>query len=76
MAAAFIRSRLATVAALGANGAAIALLFVLFSAPDLAIAQILVESLTVLLFVLPPGAFLTLGLLIWLGNEIEARRAR
>jgi electron transport complex protein RnfE len=31
---------------------------------------------TVLLFVLPPGAFLTLGLLIWMGNEIEARRAR
>jgi electron transport complex protein RnfE len=34
------------------------------------------DAPTVLLFVLPPGAFLTLGLLIWLGNEIEARRVR
>jgi electron transport complex protein RnfE len=31
---------------------------------------------TVLFFVLPPGAFLTLGLLIWLSDEVEARRAR
>lgn len=34
------------------------------------------DTPTVLLFVLPPGAFLSLGLLIWLGNELEARRAR
>ncbi|MGD9252660.1 MAG: electron transport complex subunit E [Holophagae bacterium] len=34
------------------------------------------DAPTALLFVLPPGAFLTLGLLIWLGNEIEARRVR
>jgi multicomponent Na+:H+ antiporter subunit A len=46
------RSRLGAVAALGAVGFGIALVYVLFSAPDLAIAQILVETLTVLLFVL------------------------
>jgi multicomponent Na+:H+ antiporter subunit A len=46
------RSRLGAVAALGAVGFGIALIYVLFSAPDLAIAQILVETLTVLLFVL------------------------
>ncbi len=46
------RSRLGAVTALGVVGYGIALVYVLFSAPDLAIAQILVESLTVLLFVL------------------------
>jgi len=46
------RSRLGAVTALGAVGYGIALVYVLFSAPDLAIAQILVETLTVLLFVL------------------------
>jgi electron transport complex protein RnfE len=34
------------------------------------------EAPRVLVFVLPPGAFLTLGLLIWFGNELDARRAR
>jgi multicomponent Na+:H+ antiporter subunit A len=52
VAAAFMRSRLATVAALGATGAAIALLFVLFSAPDLAMTQIMVETLSVVVLVL------------------------
>jgi multicomponent Na+:H+ antiporter subunit A len=52
VAAAFLRSRLATVAALGATGAAIALLFVLFSAPDLAMTQIMVETLSVVVLVL------------------------
>jgi len=46
------RSRLGAVTALGAVGYGIASIYVLFSAPDLAIAQILVETLTVLLFVL------------------------
>ncbi len=46
------RSRLGAVTALGVVGYGIALVYVLFSAPDLAIAQILVETLTVLLFVL------------------------
>jgi electron transport complex protein RnfE len=31
---------------------------------------------TILIFVLPPGAFITLGLLLWLMNEFDARRAR
>jgi multicomponent Na+:H+ antiporter subunit A len=52
LAAAFLRSRLAIVAALGATGAAIALLFVLFSAPDLAMTQIMVETLSVVVLVL------------------------
>ncbi len=46
------RSRLGVVTALGVVGYSIALVYLLFSAPDLAIAQILVETLTVLLFVL------------------------
>ncbi len=46
------RSRLGAVTALGVVGYGISLVYVLFSAPDLAIAQILVETLTVLLFVL------------------------
>ncbi len=45
-------SRLGAVTALGVVGYGIALVYLLFSAPDLAIAQILVETLTVLLFVL------------------------
>ncbi|MEN8150726.1 MAG: hydrogen gas-evolving membrane-bound hydrogenase subunit E [Planctomycetota bacterium] len=47
-----IRSRLAAVAAVGVTGAAVALLFLLFAAPDLAITQIMVETLSVILFVL------------------------
>jgi len=47
-----LRSRLATVATLGVTGVAIALLFVLFSAPDLAMTQMVVEALSVILLVL------------------------
>jgi multicomponent Na+:H+ antiporter subunit A len=46
------RSRLGAVTGLGVVGYGIALIYLLFSAPDLALAQILVETLTVLLFVL------------------------
>ncbi|TLF51566.1 putative monovalent cation/H+ antiporter subunit A [Halomonas urmiana] len=52
VAACVMRSRLAAVAALGTMGFSIALFFVLFSAPDLAITQLLVETLTVILLVL------------------------
>ncbi len=55
MAAIFVartRTRLAAVAALGIVGFSVALVYVLFSAPDLGITQILVETLTVLLLVL------------------------
>lgn len=45
-------SRLAAVASLGAVGFTVALLYVLFSAPDLGITQVLVETLTVILLVL------------------------
>ena len=47
-----VRSRLAAVAALGVTGLAIALLFVAYGAPDLAMTQIAVESLSVILLVL------------------------
>jgi multicomponent Na+:H+ antiporter subunit A len=47
-----IRSRLAAVASLGAAGFGVALIYVLFSAPDVGITQVLVETLTVLLLVL------------------------
>ena len=45
-------SRLGAVAALGAVGFSVALLYVMFSAPDLGITQVLVETLTVILLVL------------------------
>jgi multicomponent Na+:H+ antiporter subunit A len=46
------RYRLTGVAALGVTGLGIALTFVIFGAPDLAITQVMVETLTVILFVL------------------------
>jgi len=45
-------SRLAAVASLGIIGFGMALIYVLFSAPDLGITQVLVETLTVILLVL------------------------
>ncbi len=45
-------SRFASIISLGAMGFSIALIFVHFSAPDLGITQVLVETLTVLLLVL------------------------
>jgi multicomponent Na+:H+ antiporter subunit A len=52
MAAILLKSRLAAIAALGVVGYGVALVFVLFGAPDLAMTQFLVETLTVILFVL------------------------
>jgi multicomponent Na+:H+ antiporter subunit A len=46
------RSRLAAVVALGVTGLAVALLFVVFGAPDLAMTQIAVETLSVIVLVL------------------------
>jgi multicomponent Na+:H+ antiporter subunit A len=46
------RSRLVAVAALGAVGYAVALIYVLYGAPDLAMTQFSSETLTVILFVL------------------------
>jgi multicomponent Na+:H+ antiporter subunit A len=46
------RSRLGAVAALGTVGYGVALLFVFFGAPDLAMTQFLIETLLVILFVL------------------------
>ncbi len=46
------RYRLTGVAALGVTGLGMALIFVIFGAPDLAITQVMVETLTVILFVL------------------------
>lgn len=46
------RSRLGAVAALGVVGYSVALIFVLYGAPDLAMTQFMVETLTVILFVL------------------------
>ncbi len=46
------RSRLGAVVSVGVVGFAVALLYILFSAPDLSITQILVETLTVILLVL------------------------
>lgn len=46
------KSRLVAIITLGVVGMAIAVLFILFSAPDLALTQVFVETLTVVLFVL------------------------
>jgi multicomponent Na+:H+ antiporter subunit A len=46
------RSRLGAVAALGVAGYGVASIYLLFGAPDLAMTQFLIESLTVVLFVL------------------------
>lgn len=48
----FTRSRLVAVAALGVVGYALCLLFVFYSAPDLAMTQFSIDTLTVILFVL------------------------
>jgi multicomponent Na+:H+ antiporter subunit A len=52
LAATVATSRLAAVAALGVVGYGIALTYILFGAPDLAMTQFLIETLTVILFVL------------------------
>ncbi|MEO1008597.1 MAG: hydrogen gas-evolving membrane-bound hydrogenase subunit E [Planctomycetota bacterium] len=46
------RSRLATIATLGVVGYSVALIFVLFGAPDVAMTQFAIETLTVIIFVL------------------------
>ncbi len=48
----FTKSRLAAVAAMGVMGYAICMLFVIYSAPDLAMTQFSIDTLTVILFVL------------------------
>ncbi len=50
--ASLMQSRLGAVATVGMVGFGVALIYVLFSAPDLAITQIMVETLTVILLVL------------------------
>jgi multicomponent Na+:H+ antiporter subunit A len=45
-------SRLAAIAALGVVGYSVAVIFILFGAPDLAMTQFMIETLTVILFVL------------------------
>ena len=52
LAAVFCTSRLSAIALLGITGVLIAVIFALFSAPDLAITQVMVEALTVVLLVL------------------------
>lgn len=52
VAATFSSSRLGAIAALGVVGYSIALVYILFGAPDLAMTQFLVETLMVILFVL------------------------
>jgi len=47
-----LRSRLAAVASLGVVGYGVSLIYILYGAPDLAMTQFLIESLTVILFVL------------------------
>jgi multicomponent Na+:H+ antiporter subunit A len=46
------RSRMAAIITMGVVGYAVAIIFILFGAPDVAITQFLIETLTVVLFVL------------------------
>jgi multicomponent Na+:H+ antiporter subunit A len=62
MVAVVLRSRLSTIAMLGVTGICVSLLFVFFSAPDLALTQMMVEVLTVVLLVL---VFYKLPRVIW-----------
>ena len=48
----FFRSRLAVIASLGVVGYGMALIYILYGAPDLAMTQFAIETLTVVLFVL------------------------
>ncbi|HMP75167.1 MAG TPA: putative monovalent cation/H+ antiporter subunit A [Kiritimatiellia bacterium] len=48
----FSRSRMAAIASIGVVGYAIAIFFVFYGAPDLAMTQLVIETLTVILFVL------------------------
>ena len=48
----FVKSRLAAIIALGAVGYSMSLFFVLFRAPDLALTQLIVETVSVALFLL------------------------
>jgi len=69
----FAKSRFTAILTLGVVGLGVAILFFLFSAPDLAMTQILVETLTVILFVL---AFYKLPLLReFSSSAIKARDA-
>ncbi len=52
LAATMVQSRLATIACLGVIGFMVATIYVMFSAPDLGLTQIAVETLTVILFAL------------------------
>jgi multicomponent Na+:H+ antiporter subunit A len=52
IAASTARSRITAVAALGLAGFGVAVMFVMYGAPDLAMTQIAIETLTVILFVL------------------------
>jgi multicomponent Na+:H+ antiporter subunit A len=52
LAAVVARTRLSAIASLGMVGYGVALIFVLYGAPDVAMTQFLVETLTVILFVL------------------------
>jgi len=77
------RSRLAAVCALGVVGVGVALIFVLFAAPDVAITQLLVETLVVVLVavimlrvpglqtrVLRPQRWLDAGLAVAVGGVV------
>lgn len=48
----FMKGRLSAVAVMGAAGAGIAIMFLLYGAPDLAMTQFAIETLTVILFIL------------------------
>ena len=71
------RTRLTAIVALGAIGFCVALIFALYSAPDLAISQILVETLTVVFFAwvvneLPPIKLYSESALIYRDAVISA----
>ena len=67
----FLRARIALVAALGITGFSIALIYLMYGAPDLAMTQFLVETLTVVLFVLILAALPTLSEVASVGHRLR-----
>lgn len=67
----FLRARIALVAALGITGFSIALMYLMYGAPDLAMTQFLIETLTVILFVLVLAALPTLDEVVSVGHRLR-----
>jgi len=67
----FLQDRVALVTSLGITGFGIALVYLMYGAPDLAMTQFLVETLTVILFVLVLAALPSLKEVVSIGHRLR-----